>query len=140
MSFFKITYNPKYRFATLHNFGCTFRCGVCSYKLRSGNGGVPGQSYPRPDRFLSVDQMKRALPVGGGGQRATSWAASRPWPESFRKCSNSPRARSAETTLGHTNGSRLPLAHLDGANVGLKAWDESGPSPLYRPSAAANRR
>ena len=27
--------------------------------------------------------------------------------------------------LGHTNGSRLPLADLDGANVGLKAWDEA---------------
>jgi pyruvate formate lyase activating enzyme len=25
--------------------------------------------------------------------------------------------------LGHTNGSRLPLPNLDGANVGLKAWD-----------------
>ena len=52
MPFFKITYNPKHRFATLHNFGCTFRCGVCSYKLRSGADGVPGQVYPRPERFL----------------------------------------------------------------------------------------
>jgi len=30
----------------------------------------------------------------------------------------------ARTYLGHTNGSRLPLPNLDGANVGLKAWDE----------------
>jgi pyruvate formate lyase activating enzyme len=30
----------------------------------------------------------------------------------------------ARTVLGHTNGSRLPLPNLDGANVGLKAWDE----------------
>ena len=44
MPFFKITYNQKYRFATLHNFGCTFRCGVCSYKLRSGAEGTPGRS------------------------------------------------------------------------------------------------
>ena len=29
-----------------------------------------------------------------------------------------------KTYLGHTNGSRLPLPNLDGANVGLKAWDE----------------
>jgi pyruvate formate lyase activating enzyme len=28
------------------------------------------------------------------------------------------------TYLGHTNGSRLPLPNLDGANVGIKAWDE----------------
>ena len=33
-------------------------------------------------------------------------------------------ALGARTCLGHTNGSRLPLPHLDGANVGLKAWDE----------------
>jgi pyruvate formate lyase activating enzyme len=30
----------------------------------------------------------------------------------------------ARTYLGHTNGSRLPIPNLDGANVGLKAWDE----------------
>ncbi len=30
----------------------------------------------------------------------------------------------ARTYLGHTNGNRLPLPNLDGANVGLKAWDE----------------
>ncbi len=29
-----------------------------------------------------------------------------------------------KTYLGHANGSRLPLSNLDGANVGLKAWDE----------------
>ena len=28
----------------------------------------------------------------------------------------------AVTRLGHTNGSRLPLEFLDGANVGFKAW------------------
>ena len=28
------------------------------------------------------------------------------------------------TYLGHTNGSRLPLPNLNGANVGLKAWYE----------------
>ena len=33
-------------------------------------------------------------------------------------------ALGAKTYLGHTNGSRLPLPNLDGANVGLKAWDE----------------
>ena len=30
----------------------------------------------------------------------------------------------AETKLGHTNGCRLPLPCLDGANVGFKAWSE----------------
>jgi pyruvate formate lyase activating enzyme len=30
----------------------------------------------------------------------------------------------AETRLGHTNGNRLDFEHLDGANVGFKAWSE----------------
>ena len=50
----------KYRFATLHNFGCTFRCGVCSYKLRSGADGMPGQSWPRPE-VPQRRRMKEAL-------------------------------------------------------------------------------
>ena len=36
MAFHKITYHEQYKFATLHNYGCTFRCSFCSYKLRSG--------------------------------------------------------------------------------------------------------
>ena len=50
----------------------------------------------------------------------------------------------AKTYLGHTNGSRLPLANLNGANVGLKAWDEqvhfatrASPSADLRQFAAA---
>ena len=61
MSFYRITYNEKYKFATLHNYGCSFRCPVCSYKLHSGADGVPGLHYPVPSRFLSVDEMKNLL-------------------------------------------------------------------------------
>ena len=124
MPFFKITYNSKYRFATLHNFGCTFHCGVCSYKLRSGADGVPGQVHPRPDRFLAVDQMKATLRSVSidkvffmGGEPTV--AKELPAMLDFAK-----NTLGAKTYLGHTNGSRLPLANLDGANVGLKAWDD----------------
>ena len=65
MPFFKITHNPKHRFATLHNFGCTFRCRVCSYKLRSGADGVPGQSWPHPAEFLEHCEDERNSAVGG---------------------------------------------------------------------------
>ncbi len=61
MAFFRVTYNDKYRFATLHNLGCTFHCKVCSYKLRSGADGIPGMSYPPPMRPLTVDEIKDAL-------------------------------------------------------------------------------
>ncbi len=124
MAFFKITYNEKYRFATLHNFGCTFRCPVCSYKLRSGADGKSGQSYPRPQRFLSVDEMKQVLQSVAiekvffmGGEPTVAMEL----PEMLAFARND---LGVKTYLGHTNGSRLPLENLNGANVGLKAWDE----------------
>jgi len=124
MAFFKITYNEKYRFATLHNFGCTFRCAVCSYKLRSGAQGTPGQSFPRPERYLSVPEMKQALRSVSvekvyfmGGEPTVSEEL----PEMLEFAKETLGAR---TYLGHTNGSRLPLPNLNGANVGIKAWDE----------------
>lgn len=124
MPFFKITYNEKYRFATLHNFGCTFRCGVCSYRLRSGADGTPGQSYPRPEQFLDVDRMKavlRSVDVDQVFFMGGEPTVARELPEMLDFAKN---ALGARTYLGHTNGSRLPIAHLDGANVGLKAWDD----------------
>jgi len=124
MAFFKITYNEKYRFATLHNFGCTFCCGVCSYKLRSGAHGTPGQSYPQPEKYLTIPEMKRALQSISvdtvcfiGGEPSVS----KELPEMLDFAKN---VLGAKTYLGHTNGSRLPLPNLNGANVGIKAWNE----------------
>lgn len=124
MSFFRITHNEKYRFATLHSFGCTFQCPVCSYKLRSGAEGIPGQSFPRPQRFLTLDEMKNALQNVSvdkvyfmGGEPTVS----KELPEMLDFARNT---LGAKTYLGHTNGSRLPMPNLNGANVGLKAWDE----------------
>jgi pyruvate formate lyase activating enzyme len=125
MAFYKITYHEKYLFATLHNYGCTFRCPVCSYKLRSGAGGIPGHAHPRPNRYLTVPEMKEALcsirvekVFFMGGEPTV--AAELPTLLEFAK-----ESLHAKTYLGHTNGSRLSLPHLDGANVGLKAWDEA---------------
>ena len=124
MSFHRITYNEKHRFATVHNFGCTLRCPTCSYKLRSGPNGRPGQITPRPNRFLSMDEVRRALRsvriekvnfMGGEPTVATEL------PEALAFCKQELGVR---TFLGHTIGLRLPLPHLDGANVGLKAWDD----------------
>ena len=124
MAFYKVTYHEKYRFATVHNFGCTFRCPVCSYKLRSGADGRPGQAHPKPERFLGICEIRRALgsvPIDKvyfmGGEPTV--AAELPAILDFAK-----NALKTRTFLGHTNGSRLPLPDLDGANVGLKAWDE----------------
>ena len=124
MAFHRITYNERYRFATLHNFGCTFRCDVCSYKLRSGADGTPGLSYPRPANYLSVEQMKqtlRSVPVETVYFMGGEPTIAKELPEMLDFAKNTLKIR---TYLGHTNGSRLPLPNLDGANVGLKAWDE----------------
>jgi len=124
MAFYKVTYNEHHNFATVHNYGCTFRCPTCSYKLRSGAGGTPGLSFPRPQKFLTIPEMKQALRSVAvdkvyfmGGEPTVS----KELPEMLEFARNT---LGAKTYLGHTNGSRLPLPNLSGANVGMKAWDE----------------
>ena len=61
MAFYKVTYNEHHGFATVHNYGCTFRCPTCSYKLRSGPEGKPGLAHPRPGLYLRMAEIKAAL-------------------------------------------------------------------------------
>lgn len=125
MAFYKLTYNEHYGFATVHNYGCTFRCPTCSYKLRSGPDGKPGLAYPAPERYLNTDEIKNALRQLSiktlnfmGGEPTIA----RDLPEILNFAKSELGVR---TVLGHTNGSGLPLPGLDGANVGLKAWDKA---------------
>ena len=122
MAFHRITYHEQYKFATLHNYGCTFRCSFCSYKLRSGAEGRPGFAYPKPEKFLSVDEIKKVLldlrpekVYFMGGEPTVA----KELPEILEFAKNELHAM---TKLGHTNGSMLPMKNLDGANVGFKAW------------------
>ncbi len=123
MAFFRVTCNRKHGFATVHNYGCCFRCPFCSYKLRSGADGLPGLSTPAPERFLTPEEIRAALlrvrPARVffmGGEPTLA-------PELPELLDFAKHTLGAVTRLGHTNGSRLPLADLDGANVGFKAWD-----------------
>ncbi len=124
MAFYKVTYNERYGFATVHNYGCTFKCPICSYKLRSGPDGKPGFAYPKPTRYLSVEEIEEALTSVNpkhvnfmGGEPTVSKELGTIL-EFCKKNLN------AETALGHTNGCNLDIENLDMANVGLKAWDE----------------
>src|SRR5208283_3065745 len=124
MAFYKITYNEQYRFATVHNYGCTFHCPTCSYKLRSGPSGKPGLAFPSPKKYLETAEIKealRSLPIQNlyfmGGEPTVA----KDLPEILRFAKEE---LNVGTRLGHTNGSKIPLPYLDGANVGLKAWDE----------------
>ncbi|MDR0931596.1 MAG: radical SAM protein [Victivallales bacterium] len=125
MSFYRVTYHDVRKFATLHNFGCTFKCPFCSYKLKSGANGQPGHAYPRPERFLTTEELKNALRKVSpkqvyfmGGEPTTAQNIA----ELLRYAK---RELGANTRLGHTNGSCLALECLDGANVGFKAWSEN---------------
>ncbi len=124
MAFYRITYHEQYKFATLHNYGCTFHCSFCSYKLRSGADGRPGFAMPRPQKYLTIDEIKNVLldlqpekVYFMGGEPTVA----KELPEILEFAKNELHAM---TKLGHTNGSMLPLANLDGANVGFKAWSD----------------
>jgi len=99
MAIYKITYAEKYRRATLHNWGCNFRCRGCTYKLKRN---------PRPKELPSIEAIHdclRGLDLGAvhfmGGEPTT--ATDLPAILAFGK--NDLRVR---TCLGHTNGNRLP--------------------------------
>ena len=124
MAFYKVTHNSRYDFATVHNYGCTFKCPICSYKLASGAEGIPGQAHPKPERCLTADEIKDALrSVSPGSVRFMGGepTVAKELPEMLDFVKNE---LGAETMLGHTNGSSMDFASLDAANVGLKAWDE----------------
>lgn len=113
MPFYKVTYSAEYRRATVHNKGCNFRCLGCAYKIRS---------FPPVTVWPSLDEVKAALVSLDvdrvhfmGGEPTTCPDL----PELLRYCK---RELGVRTILGHTNGSRLPVTDLDGANVSFKAF------------------
>lgn len=114
MPFYKLTYSPAYRRATVHNLGCNFRCLGCAYKLKGG--------HPKPERIPALDEFKDALRgldcerVHFMGGEPTTCAD---LPEMLRFCKHE---LGLYTMLGHTNGSGMPERNLDGANVSFKAW------------------
>jgi pyruvate formate lyase activating enzyme len=124
MAFYRITYNEKHKFATLHNYGCTFRCPVCSYKLHTGADGVPGKHHSSPSKFLTINEMKNILeplPLERLNFMGGEPSIAKELPEMLDFAKNT---LAVKTFLGHTNGSGIPMKNLDGANVGLKAWDK----------------
>jgi pyruvate formate lyase activating enzyme len=108
----------------LHNWGCTFSCPFCSYKLRSGENGRPGFAEPKPSKFLSIEEQNECLlelkpekVFFMGGEPTVA----KELPEMVKFCKETLKA---QTKLGHTNGSNLDIPFLDGANIGFKAWSE----------------
>ena len=114
MAIYKITYAEKYRRATLHNYGCNFRCRGCTYKLK-GNRGPNGSCRSRrstPACALEPDAVHFM-----GGEPTTNPQL----PELLAFCK---QELGVTTRLGHTNGSGLVTQDLDGTNVSFKAFDE----------------
>ena len=115
MAIYKITYSEKYGRATLHNYGCNFRCRGCTYKLKKD---------PRPRRFPSLEEiqgcLRRISPEAVhfmGGEPTTNAQL----PELLAFCK---QELGLTTRLGHSNGSGLVTENLDGSNVSFKAFDE----------------
>jgi pyruvate formate lyase activating enzyme len=111
----RITYSDKYRRATLHNDTCNYRCRGCSYKLKSP---------AKPERYPSMDEIKECL--RGLDREVVHFMGGEPTtnpqlPELLSFCKEE---LGVTTRLGHTNGSRLIIANLDGTNVSFKGADD----------------
>ncbi len=115
MPLYKITYSDRYRRATLHNWGCNFRCRSCTYKLKPN---------PRPEQFLAVEAIRgclRRLDLDAVHFMGGEPTSNPQLPELLAFCK---RELGVTTRLGHTNGSGLVLEDLDGSNVSFKAFDD----------------
>ncbi len=97
---------------SIYNAGCNFACIGCSYKILSPTVGEP---VP-PERIeqLMLEYQPRKVTFLGGEPTIN--------PAIERLLRFAKERVGAETWLGHTNGSRLPLPYLDGANVSFKAF------------------
>lgn len=117
-------HNKKYDFATLHNWGCTFHCPFCSYKLRGGADSKPGFMTPKPASFLTTEEIKTVL--SGQRPKTVSLMGGEPSlaPDLDELLAFAKEELGAKTKLGHTNGTRIPTENLDYANVGFKAWSK----------------
>ena len=103
MAFYQITYNKKYDFATLHNWGCTFRCPFCSYKLRGGADSKPGFMTPKPASFLTTEEIKTVL--SGQRPKTVSLMGGEPSlaPNLDELLAFAKEELGAKTKIGHTN-------------------------------------
>ncbi len=111
MFFWKVTYSAKYRRASIYNNGCNLRCPGCTYRLRP----------PAPRKPLSLDAIEstlRSLELERVHFLGGEPALNPDLPHLLEFCK---RKLGVTTWLGHTNGWRLPLPYLDGANVGFKS-------------------
>ncbi len=112
MPYRKVTWNEQERRLSIYNVGCNFACIGCSYKLL---GPRVAKVVP-PARIEELMRELRPAKVSFlGGEPTTN-------PAIERLLRFAKEEIGAETWLGHTNGSRLPLPYLDGANVSLKAF------------------
>lgn len=112
--FYKMTWSEKYQRATLYNHGCNLACRGCFYKATA---------RPRPSP-LELDpitaELRRLSPARVhfiGGEPALN-------PYLPELLTYAKKELKAFTYLGHTNGWGLPMANLDGANVGFKAAND----------------
>lgn len=114
MPYRKVTWNERERRISIYNWGCNFACRGCSYKLLQPQVGAP---VPVEEIERTLERFRPALVTFLGGEPTTNPDFERL--VRFAKCEIG-----AETWLGHTNGSKLPVPFLDGANVSFKAYSE----------------
>jgi pyruvate formate lyase activating enzyme len=112
MPYRKVTYSAAESRVSIYNWGCNFSCRGCSYLLL---GPERGPWVAVEDIEAALLRYRPRLVTFLGGEPTLN-------PDLPRLLAFAKREVGAETRLGHTNGSRLPMADLDGANVSFKAF------------------
>ena len=115
MPIVKVTHNPIYRRANVHNHGCNFSCPWCSYRLKDNS---------TPERYIDDLKVKNALDkldvdrvhfVGGE-------------PTTYPGLGELSRYAHEEiglvTKIGHSNGAKAPPEFIDEANISIKTLKE----------------
>jgi pyruvate formate lyase activating enzyme len=112
MPYRKVTYSEEHSRVSIYNVGCNFACRGCSYRLLQPESGPP---LAVEDIEAALMRYQPRLVTFLGGEPTTN-------PDLPRLLAFAKNEIGAETWLGHTNGSHLPMDNLDGANVSFKAF------------------
>jgi len=113
--FYKVYVNEERKALVVRNWGCNFRCKVCTYRIKSPYDGSPPIPPSEVARAMEARRHEVERVIFVGGEPTTNEAL----PLLVQKA----RELGLQPCLGHTNGSNY-IKGVASAVVSLKAFSE----------------